>query len=63
MHIILKNLSNQYYKCQRAQNTLLITMYDLVKQKMLQKLELKNIKEENGHNLINFKIINLEYER
>jgi hypothetical protein len=44
MHIILQNLKNQYYKYKLKEKVLLITIYELVKQNMLQKLKYKNTK-------------------
>jgi hypothetical protein len=46
MHIILQNLPNLQYKSHRKQKVLQITIYQLVRQKVLQKNEIQKYKRK-----------------
>ena len=61
MHIIFQIHQNQYYKYHLKQKVSPITIYQLVRQKMSQKMKSKDTIEKNGCHLINLKIFNLGY--
>jgi hypothetical protein len=55
MHIILQNLQNQYYKYKLKERVLLISIYQLVRQKLLQKLKYKKYKRKRWTSFDEFK--------
>jgi len=55
MCIILQNLQNQYHKYKLKEKVLPITIYQLVKQKMFQKMKSKDTKEKKRTSFDQFK--------